>query len=316
MVMVCRCGVWSVAERGNMQRKLVREIGALANDLSQTIAVAESATGGMISGLLTGLSGSSDYFRGGVVAYHNDVKMRVLGVDEETLSSYGAVSSETAAEMAVGVGVVIGSDIGVAVTGIAGPAGATPGQPVGLFYVGLAVMDGARTEQHQFVGTSAQHRSSASQAVLTMLRDYLLEMAAGIRDEKHVVTCFLEHEGKICLLRRSLSVGTCGGAWAGVSGYPEPGNEPLEQAMIEMWEEVRLGGNDVELVKEGKTLTAVDKLLRMKWIIHPFLFRVKEQDKIQVDWEHSELRWVDPEDISMYPTVPRLVEAWQRVSLV
>jgi PncC family amidohydrolase len=305
-----------MVERGLMERKLVKEIGALAKELSQTIAVAESATGGMISSLLTDISGSSDYFRGGVVAYHNDVKVCVLGVDEETLSSYGAVSSETAAEMAVGVRSVVGADIGVSDTGIAGPTGSTPGKPVGLFYVGLAVMDGARTEQHQFDGNRPQNRSSAAQAVLTMLRDYLLEIKASIREEKRVVTCFLEHEGKICLLRRSLSVSTYKGAWAGVSGYLEPGNKPLEQAMIEMWEEVHLGADDVELVKEGEPLAAVDKQLGMKWIVHPFHFRVKEQDKIHIDWEHSELRWVDPKDIGMYPTVPRLLEAWQRVSIV
>lgn len=103
-----------------------------------TIAVAESCTGGLIGQRLTAIPGSSAYFRGGVIAYHNEVKMRQLGVASELLSEYGAVSEPVAAAMARGVREALGSDLGLAVTGIAGPGGGSPEKPVGLVFVAVA----------------------------------------------------------------------------------------------------------------------------------------------------------------------------------
>ncbi len=133
-------------------------------------------------------------------------------------------------------------------------------------------------------------------------------------EERHVVTCFLEHDGKILLLRRSEKVGTYRGKWAGVSGYLEEGHIPLEQAMQEIEEETGLNAEDVELVKEGQPLEAVDKELGWKWVVHPFRFAVSRPEKINIDWEHTELRWIDPNDMSKYETVPNLKETWERVA--
>jgi 8-oxo-dGTP diphosphatase len=134
-------------------------------------------------------------------------------------------------------------------------------------------------------------------------------------DERHVVTCFLEHDGKVLILRRSERVGTYQGKWAGVSGYIEEGSSPSEQARTEMREEAGLGADDVELVQEGQPLEVVDTELGRKWIVHPFRFKVLKPDKITIDWEHTEAKWIDPEDIGRHETVPNLCETWQRVAL-
>ena len=92
-------------------------------------------------------------------------------------------------------------------------------------------------------------------------------------EERRVVTCFLEHEGKIALLRRSPGVSTYKGRWAGVSGYIEEGNTPYEQALVEIKEETSLDEEDTRLVKQGEPLEAVDEELGKKWLIHPFALR-------------------------------------------
>jgi len=133
-------------------------------------------------------------------------------------------------------------------------------------------------------------------------------------DERHVVTCFLEHDGKIMILRRSERVGTYRGKWAGVSGYIEPGSTPSQQAWTEIREEAGLESDDVEMVHEGQPLEVVDTELGRKWIVHPVRFRVLRPEMIRIDWEHTEVKWIAPEDIGQHETVPKLIEAWQRVS--
>ncbi|WP_456434964.1 CinA family protein [Thermovibrio ammonificans] len=116
-----------------------------------TVATAESCTGGLVAARIVNVPGSSEYFLGGVVAYHNDVKEKVLGVKRETLETYGAVSPQTAREMVEGVVKLIGSDCGVSTTGIAGPTGATKEKPVGLTYIGVKVKE--RVEVFKFIFT-------------------------------------------------------------------------------------------------------------------------------------------------------------------
>jgi PncC family amidohydrolase len=119
------------------------------------LAIAESCTGGLLSSMITDAPGSSEYFPGAIVAYGNAQKMSRLGVRAATLRGYGAVSGECALEMAVGVRRAMGGDVGVGITGIAGPSGGLPGKPVGTVYVAV-VMDGrARVERHMFRGGRA-----------------------------------------------------------------------------------------------------------------------------------------------------------------
>lgn len=130
--------------------------------------------------------------------------------------------------------------------------------------------------------------------------------------ETHVVTCFLlDPKGRLLLLRRGSSVGSYRGRWAGVSGYLE--TDPLEQAFTEMREEVGLDRQDLILLSVGQEVKVEDPGLERVWVVHPFLFRVKDPTRVRLDWEHSEYRWIDPSELSAFPTVPGLAEALGRV---
>jgi 8-oxo-dGTP pyrophosphatase MutT (NUDIX family) len=130
-------------------------------------------------------------------------------------------------------------------------------------------------------------------------------------ETKHVVTCFLEHNGKILILRRSENVGTYRGKWAGISGYVE--TDPMTQAYVELNEEAGLEKDDVVFVRAGKPVTITDKELDRQWIVHPFLFKVFDPKSIELDWEHTEDRWIDPDKLPDFDTVPALAEACKRV---
>ena len=136
----------------------------------ETLAVAESCTGGRIAGKITEIPGSSDYFLEGAVVYSNASKTRRLGVRKETLRRFGAVSRETAAEMAKGLLKTSGADWALSVTGIAGPGGAAPGKPVGLVWFGLARGNEVFTASRHFFGTRTDIQEKASLAALDLLR--------------------------------------------------------------------------------------------------------------------------------------------------
>lgn len=137
-------------------------------------AVAESCTGGAVGSAIVSVSGASAVFAGGVISYSNDVKREVLHVSASTLERHGAVSSETACEMASGVRALTNADFAVSVTGIAGPGGGSAEKPVGLVWFGLAGRDGVRAERMIFSGDRAEVRGAAVEHALEML----LEAAA------------------------------------------------------------------------------------------------------------------------------------------
>lgn len=137
------------------------------------IATAESCTGGLLAHTLTNIPGSSAYFKGGVVSYSNEVKMKVLGVKRETLEQYGAVSEQTAREMAEGVKNLMEVDVAVATTGIAGPGGGTPSKPVGLVYIGLATPEGVEVKRFLFNGDRLYNKEQFCNAALNMVLEYL-----------------------------------------------------------------------------------------------------------------------------------------------
>lgn len=152
---------------------LAQEIGELLRHKGLTLGVVESATGGLISHLITNIPGSSDYYKGSITAYSNETKVKVVGVREETLSRHGAVSAEVAQELARGGRKVLGSDICLADTGIAGPTGAAPGKPLGLFYIGLSHQAGTYARRHDFIGNREQNKRYAAGAALGWLKEYL-----------------------------------------------------------------------------------------------------------------------------------------------
>ena len=155
--------------------RLEQEIGQALSGARLTLAVAESCTGGLIARRLTLVPGSSRYFRGGVVAYHNDVKTSLLRVPDSVLRQEGAVSRAAALAMARGVRALLGADVGLACTGIAGPGGGTPDKPVGLTYVALSAADGLEAcEEHRWAEETRQgNQERSADAALRLLDTYL-----------------------------------------------------------------------------------------------------------------------------------------------
>lgn len=143
---------------------------------SLTIALAESCTGGLISHRLTNVPGSSAYLERSIVCYSNRSKIELLNVDEELISKYGSVSSQVAIAMAEGIRAISGVDLGVGVTGIAGPDGGTTEKPVGLVYFALATREGIRCEKHLYSGGRKGIKQRASQTALDLIRRYLLNI--------------------------------------------------------------------------------------------------------------------------------------------
>lgn len=161
---------------GTGSQTLEEVVGRLLIDLKQTLALAESCTGGLISSKLTDIPGSSEYFERGVVTYSNEAKISLLDVSPNTIDRHGAVSSETAVAMAEGIRWIAQTSYGLAVTGIAGPSGGTPSKPTGLVYIALA-SDGAETQwkKCQFSGDRLTIKTRAAQTALDMLRLQLLK---------------------------------------------------------------------------------------------------------------------------------------------
>ncbi len=134
-----------------------------------TVATAESCTGGRIADALTDVAGSSDYFRGGVVAYADAIKRELLGVPPLVIEQHGAVSAQTARAMAEGARARLGTDLAVAVTGIAGPSGATPGKAIGLTYVAVADPGGTEIRRFAWPGDREANKSASARAALELL---------------------------------------------------------------------------------------------------------------------------------------------------
>jgi 8-oxo-dGTP pyrophosphatase MutT (NUDIX family) len=123
-----------------------------------------------------------------------------------------------------------------------------------------------------------------------------------------VVTCILEHDGKILILKRSDRVGTYRGLWGGVAGYIEELEDPYEAAVREIREEVGINIDDAALVKKGNTIEFSDTYdgKRYDWVIYPFLFHIESKELVQYDWEHEENRWIYPAELKKFAIVPGL----------
>jgi PncC family amidohydrolase len=156
-----------------MSELLEEQVGKRLLAASKTIACAESCTGGLLTSRLTDVAGSSAYVLGSIVSYTNKVKMSHLGVREETLKRHGAVSQETAREMSEGVRIRLGADIGLGITGIAGPGGGTPEKPVGLVYISIAGDKGLVVTKNLFSGSRREIKQQTADKALTMLIEYI-----------------------------------------------------------------------------------------------------------------------------------------------
>jgi len=150
-------------------------LGEWLKKTKQTLATAESCTGGLIGHRLTNISGSSEYFLEGAVTYSNEAKQNRLGVDPALIETHGAVSEPVARSMAEGIRHKSGSDFGLAVTGIAGPTGGSPDKPVGLTFIAVTGAQGTRCEQFRFHQDRVRNKERAAQAALNLLRLYILD---------------------------------------------------------------------------------------------------------------------------------------------
>ena len=150
-------------------------VGRLLRESGLTLALAESCTGGLIADRITDVAGSSDYFRGCVVAYDNSLKVSLLGVSQETLERHGAVSTEVAVEMAAGCRKRLGAEIGVSATGIAGPGGGTPDKPVGTVYLGLSTPEKELAIKLHLTENRSLNKMLTSTAALNLIRRFVLK---------------------------------------------------------------------------------------------------------------------------------------------
>jgi PncC family amidohydrolase len=155
------------------QKPIEVTLGERLREKGLRLAVAESCTGGLIGHRLTNVPGSSTYFIGGVTSYAYEAKVRLLGVRWETLERYGAVSRETVLEMACGVRQALAVDVGVAVSGIAGPGGGTPEKPVGFTWIGLSTPDGDEAWSYRFTGERHEIKEQAAEQAMQRAAEYL-----------------------------------------------------------------------------------------------------------------------------------------------
>jgi PncC family amidohydrolase len=148
---------------------LERQLGEDLRRRGWTLALGESCTGGLVAHRITEVPGSSEYFRGGVVAYSNPIKEKLLQVSAATLARHGAVSEETAREMARGARQTLAADVGLSVTGIAGPGGGTPEKPVGLTLIAVSTPHGDWVERHLWTGDRQANKQASAEAALRLL---------------------------------------------------------------------------------------------------------------------------------------------------
>ncbi len=148
-------------------------IGQLLREQGLRLAVAESCTGGLIGDRITNIPGSSTYYMGSVTAYAYEAKVRLLGVKWETLEQYGAVSEQVVLQMAGGVRRALAADIGLSVSGIAGPGGGTEDKPVGLTWAGLSAFNHEEAREFVWEGDRLSNKEKSAEATLQLLVDYL-----------------------------------------------------------------------------------------------------------------------------------------------
>ena len=154
------------------------KVGELLRPLGLKLAVAESCTGGLVGHRITNVPGSSEYFLGGVTAYAYEAKVKLLGVSWDTLTRYGAVSRETVLEMARGARRALEADIGISVSGIAGPGGGMSEKPVGLTWIGLSASGFEEARSFVFPGDRLEVKEQAAEQALRLLTEYLAMVSA------------------------------------------------------------------------------------------------------------------------------------------
>lgn len=176
-----RYGGYQVIMEKNEEKglSLEKEVADLLAQKNYTMTTAESCTGGMLAARMVNVPGVSGVFNAGFITYANEAKQKLVGVKQETLKTYGAVSRETAGEMAEGAAKAAGAMVAVSTTGIAGPDGGTPEKPVGLVYIGCYVDGKLAVKEYHFSGNRMEVRESTVEAALVLLKGMLADKESG-----------------------------------------------------------------------------------------------------------------------------------------
>lgn len=153
------------------------EIAEMLTMKGLTLAVAESCTGGLLSHQITNIPGSSSFYQGGAVAYSNVAKIEVIGVTQECIRNHGSVSERTALAMARGVMNTFSADIGIGMTGIAGPGGGTDDKPVGLVFIAISELENESVKKFQFSGSRTEIKDQAVKEALRMCKEFLEQLS-------------------------------------------------------------------------------------------------------------------------------------------
>ena len=151
----------------------IKEIITIFTNSKITLAIAESCTGGYISNMFTNISGASKVFERGIICYSNTSKVALLNVDPESINQHGAVSETVAEQLANNIRVLSNVNIGIGITGIAGPAGGTPEKPVGLVYIGFSTIDGTLVEKHHFDVDRITFKAKVLEKILLLLQNFI-----------------------------------------------------------------------------------------------------------------------------------------------
>jgi PncC family amidohydrolase len=160
-------------ELEDQQHAVAKACAKLFTLQNLTVSVAESCTGGMLSSVLTDIPGSSDYYKMGMVVYSNQAKIQFVGVNHEIIHQHGAISKETAYELAIGIKKLANTNIGIGVTGIAGPTGGSLEKPIGTVYIGVIFDEEAKINKYVFSGDRAQNKREFTLAALKMVLEML-----------------------------------------------------------------------------------------------------------------------------------------------
>ena len=173
---------WRLAERVSEEKSLEETVVELLAKNRLSVTTAESCTGGLIAGTIVNVAGASDVLNEGYVTYSNEAKERLVGVRHKTLERFGAVSEESAREMAEGAARRAGADAALSATGIAGPGGGTVEKPVGLVYIGCCLKGKTIVKKWQFTGYRSENRLDTVRAALTMLKEAIQDMYPSGKD--------------------------------------------------------------------------------------------------------------------------------------
>jgi nicotinamide-nucleotide amidase len=272
---------------------LIRTIGSTLNAGGLTLTVAESCTGGLLGATITSIPGSSAYFEGGVIAYSYEAKMNLLDVPAELLEEHGAVSPAIVRCMAEGVRRLMGTDLALAITGIAGPSGATPEKPVGLVYIALASDLGVECQECRWSGDRLQNQQWSVRAALELLHEHLASLGPATGRQEACV----ENARAQQRLEPSLSDGTQpsakgpprgplrhepgGGTPVQVDARFEPGQPPSPLAL-------NIEGQRLRITAVGRTWATGEG----SDAIHHFMVETAPGEVMELAFEPGEMRWL------------------------